>query len=431
MWGWSFLEPLAQDTRYAARVLRRSPGFTAVAVLSLALGIGANTALFSALDAVMWKSLPVGDPQSLRLLTWIRGGKEPVHSQSGYGYRDPQTRELISSSFSYPVYASLRDHVPQFTDLIGFEDDDFTVTAGGISDFAAGQFVSGNYFTGLGVQASAGRVLTPEDDAPNRKPVVVLTHRFWAERFGLDPGVIGREIVLNQTSVTVIGVTPPAFQGLFPGRAIDLFVPMSMTIPTGEYSLTDPYDWWVQVFARVRKGASDASAAASAQAVLSAMVQDSAGPAGPDLDIPRVRISPGARGVGLFRAGQESLYVLAGVAMMVLLIACSNLANLILARSQVRRREIAVRLSIGASRGRLIRQLLTESLVLAGMAGASGVLVARPLLELVLQMIGGTSEPQSGMSESTCAPCCSHRRHPSLRACYSGCCQRGGRLGWA
>jgi predicted permease len=392
IWGWTFIERFAQDARYAARVLRRSPGFTAVAVLSLALGIGANTALFSALDAVMWKSLPVRDPQDLRLLTRIRGDKAPVHSQSGYGYRDPQTGELISSSFSYPVYASLRDHVPQFTDLVGFEDDDFTVTAGGTSDFAAGQFVSGNYFTGLGVQTSAGRILTPEDDAPNRKPVVVLTHRFWARRFGLDPGVIGREIVLNRTNVTVIGVTPPAFQGLFPGRAIDLFVPMSMTIPTGEYSLTDPYDWWVQIFARVRKGASDASAAASAQAVLSASVQDLAGPAGPDLDIPRMRISPGARGVGLFRAGQESLYVLAGVVIVVLLIACTNLANLTLARSQVRRREIAVRLSIGASRGRLIRQLLTESLVLSGIAGASGVLLARPLLALVMQLIGGASE---------------------------------------
>jgi predicted permease len=392
MWGWRHFERFMQDVRFAARTLRRSPAFTTVAVLSLALGIGANTALFSALDAVMWKSLPVRDPQSLRLLTTIRGDKSPVNSQSGYGYRDPQSKELIASSFSYPVFAGLRDYVPQFSDLVGFEDSDFTVTANGVSDFAAGQFVSGNYFTGLGLQASAGRILTPEDDAPGRAPVVVLTYRFWTKRFGLDRSVIGSQVVLNQTSATVIGVTPPAFQGLFPGRAIDFFIPMSMTVPMREYSLTDPYDWWVQVFARMRKGETDASAAAAAQAVLAGVVQDYAGPAGPNLDMPRLRISPGARGVGLFRSGQEFLYILAGVVIVVLMIACTNLANLMLARSQVRRREIAVRLSIGASRGRLIRQLLTEGLVLSGMAGALGALIARPLLGLVMQMIGGATE---------------------------------------
>jgi macrolide transport system ATP-binding/permease protein len=391
MWGWTFLERLAQDVSYATRVLRRSPGFTTIAVLSLTLGIGANTALFSALDAVMWKSLPVRHPEQLRILTWVQSDNVPVHSQSGYGVHDPKTNVLIASSLSYPAFVSLRDHVPQFSDLVGFELNGFTVTAKGASEFADGQFVSGNYFTGLGVRPLAGRMLTPQDDASGAPPVVVLTYQYWQKRFGLDPQVIGRQIIIDQASVTVVGVTPPAFQGLYPGRAVDLFVPMSTVPVFHEYALNDPYDWWVQVFGRLRAGETEASASAAAQSVLARVIEDYAGPLGPSVEAPRILLARGARGVWLFRSGQESLYVLAAMVAAVLLIACANLANLLLARSQVRRREIAVRLSIGAGRGRLIRQLLTESLVLSGMAGVLGVLLANPLLELVLRMIGGSS----------------------------------------
>ncbi len=271
----------------------------------------------------------------------------------------------------------------------GFEDDDFTVTADGASEAADGQYVSGNYFTGLGVRPMAGRILTAQDDAPGSAPVVVLTYRYWEKRFGLDPQVIGREVIINRTSATVIGVTPPAFQGLFPGHAIDLFVPMSMTPElSAYYSLTDPYDWWIQVFGRLRSGATEAAASAAAHAVLAHVIEDYTGPPGPNVEVPRIMVSPGARGVGLFRYFQkDSLYVLAALVAVVLLIACANLANLLLARGQVRRREIAVRLSIGASRGRLIRQLLTESLVLSCMAGMLGALLARPLLDVVLRML--------------------------------------------
>lgn len=391
MWGWTFLERLAQDAHYAGRVLRRSPGFTAVVVLSLALGIGANTALFSALDAVMWKSLPVRHPEELRILTWVQGDNVPVHSQSGYGVRDPKTNVPIASSLSYPAFRNLQEHVPQFSDLVGFEDNNFTVTANDASAFAHGQFVSGNYFTGLGVRPIAGRILTPQDDASGAPPLVMLTYQYWQKRFSLDPQVIGRQIIIDQTSVTVVGVTPPTFQGLYPGRAIDLFVPMSTVPAFHQYSLTDPHNWWVQIFGRLHEGETEASASAAAQSVLARVIEDYAGPQGPSVEAPRILLAPGARGVWLFRSGQESLYVLAAMVAAVLLIACANLANLLLARSQVRRREIAVRLSIGAGRGRLIRQLLTESLVLSGMAGVLGVLLANPLLELVLHMMGGSS----------------------------------------
>jgi len=250
VWGWTFIERLGQDVRYAARVLRRSPGFTAVAVISLALGIGANTALFSALDAVMWKSLPVRDPQELRILTWGRNKEEAAHTFehdfTGYGYKDPKTGQAIRSSFLYSAYLSLRDRVPQFSDLVGFSENEFTLTANGSSEYASGWFVSGNYFTALGVVPAAGRLVTPEDDAPGRPPVVVLTHRYWEKRFRLDSQVIGREVTINQTRATVIGVTPPQFQGLNPGEAPELFVPLSMAALGGaDYSTTDPYTWWV------------------------------------------------------------------------------------------------------------------------------------------------------------------------------------------
>ena len=392
VWGWTSLERFAQDIRYAVRMLRRSPGFTAVAVVSLALGIGANTALFSALDAVMWKSLPVRDPKDLRILTWTQGDNVPVHNQSGYGVRDPETHQSIASSFSYLAFRALQERVPQFSDLIGFESDMFTLTAKGVSDFAQGHYVSGNYFMGLGVNAVAGRTLTPQDDQPGRPPVAVLTYRCWEQRFGLDPGVVGSQIVINHASTTVVGVAPQLFQGLYPGGEVDLFVPMSAISDLGSnYSLTDQYNWWVQAFGRLRPGQTEAAAGAAAGRVLAAEIESYAGPIGPSVTAPAINVTQGVRGVGLFRSRQQSLFVLWYVVGAVLLIACANLANLLLARSQARRREIAVRLSIGASRWRLIRQLLTESLALSGFACALGLLLAQPFLEMVLRMISGTA----------------------------------------
>jgi predicted permease len=392
-WGWTWLDRLAQDIRYTGRVLRRGPGFTTVAVLSLALGIGANTALFSALDAVMWKTVPVRSPGELRILTWVRSDKAPVHSYDGYNDLNPKTGQRISGSFSYPSYRAFRDNIPQFADVMAFSGNQFTVTKAGSSEYANGQFVSGNYFTGLGVRPAAGRLLIPEDDTPGRLSVAVITYRYWEKRFGLDPRAIGSAITINQAAATVIGVTPPAFQGLFPGGAIDLFVPMSMVRSVGPrwYSLTDPYNWWVQVFARLRPGATDASATAAAQSVLAPAIESYAGPPGANIEIPRVLLQSGARGVARFASHQQqSLYTLAALVAAVLLIACINVANLLLARSEARRREIAVRLSIGAGRARLLRQLLTESLVLSGLAAAAGALLAKPLLQLVLQMMAGS-----------------------------------------
>lgn len=384
---WLWFEQLSQDLRYGLRMMRHTPGFTFIAVLSLALGIGANSAVFSMVDAILMKSLPVRAPQEIKVLTWVRSAKSPVPSHSGYRMNDPQTGQNVSGSFSYPIYQLLRDRVPQFSDVVAYAANQFTVTADGASDFAAGQFVSGNYFTGLGAQILLGRPILDADDLPGKPRVAVLTYRYWEKRFGLDPTVIGRKIAVNQTPVTIVGVLRPAFQGLYPGLALDLFVPLTMVpdVKHPWYSLVQPANWWVQVFGRLRPGASEPAAAAAVRATMAHVIETYQ----KDAEVPAVLVRPGGRGVAILRNSvSNSIYVLGGVVSLVLLIACVNLANLLMARSAARSREIAVRLSLGAGTGRLFRQLLTESFLLAGTGGALGLLLAKPILQLVLRLVG-------------------------------------------
>ncbi len=385
---WLWIEQLSQDLRYGLRTLRRNPGFTLIAVLSLALGIGANTAVFSLVDAVMLKSLPVRAPEELRLLNWVWEGHAPFENHSGYRTVDVQTGQHVSGSFSYPAYQMFRENVPQFSDLVAYARHELTVTAGGASDFAFGQFVSGNYFTGLGAQPLIGRPIVAGDDAPGRPRVAVLTYRYWEKRFALDPGVVGREIAVNTRPVTVVGVMQPAFQGLYPGRETDLFVPMVMTAEVGPrwFSLSQPDRWWVQIFGRIRPGISDETAAAALRATLAHAIETY----DKNAKTPALLLRPGGRGVGLLRNSvSRTLSILSAVVSLVLMIACVNLANLLVARSAARRREIAVRMSIGAGTGRLIRQLLTESLLLAGTGGLLGLVIASPLLKVLFRLVAG------------------------------------------
>ncbi|HEV8042346.1 MAG TPA: ABC transporter permease [Bryobacteraceae bacterium] len=388
---WLWLEQFVQDLRYGFRMLRRSPAFTLVAVLSLALGIGANTAVFSLVDAVLLKSLPVRAPQELRILTWVHSDKEPDISHSGYNTMDAVSGQFVSGSFSYAAYRQFRDTVPQFSDLVAYAPNQFTVTAGGASEFAEGQFVSGNYFTGLGVLPLIGRPILPEDDAAGRPAVVVLTYRYWEKRFALDPAVVGRAIVVNQRPVTVVGVMQLPFQGLYSWEAVDLFVPINKVAQLRHpwFSLSQPNSWWVQIFGRLRPGVSDQAAAAALKATLGHTIEQFA----KNADVPTVLLRPGARGVGLFRESVSGVFAILGAVVgLVLLIACTNLANLLVARSAARGREIAVRLSIGAGVGRLVRQLLTESLLLAGGGGLLGLFLARPLLQVMLRFADRAGE---------------------------------------
>jgi predicted permease len=389
---WMWIEQFAQDLRYASRILRRSPAFTVVALASLAIGIGANTAVFSLLDGLLLKPVPVRNPAELRQIAYVRSDSDPIHSHSGYGVTDKAGR-TISGSFSFPIYLALRDQAPAFSAVVGFARNQFTVAADGVSDYANGQYVSGNYFDGLGVSTIIGRPLLGEDDAPGKSRVAVITYSFWERRFGLDPNVVGRRIVLNRTPVTIIGVTRPGFNGLYPGRLQDLFVPMALIAEDGPgwYSLTQPDTWWVHVFARIRPGVPDQKAAESARAVVAHQVESYSASWTPKVTAPELLIYPGGRGVELLRDEFSSpMLILSAVVGLVMLIACANLANLLLARAAGRSRELAVRLSIGAGRGRLIRQLLTEALLLAGCGGALGVLLAAPIREVILDLVSGS-----------------------------------------
>jgi predicted permease len=370
-WGSALWDTLAQDVRYGLRTLRRSPGFTTVAVLSLALGIGANTAIFSLIDAVLWKMLPVDRPEQLRLLGTSRQGS------TGY-------------TFSYPVYQQLRQANTGFTDLAAFAPVRLNAAVEGQADTdLPAQLVSGNYFSLLGVRPIAGRVFTADDDrVPSGHAVVVISHGYWQRRFALDPAAVGRSLRLNGMLFTILGVAPPEFFGLEVGANPDLFLPLMMqpvAMPAMESWISgNPTNMadWLRVAGRLRPGVEEAQGLAVLrvayyQAMEERAIRMGKPEAAREMRESRLEFAPGSRGLSdLRRQFSQPLFLLLAVAGLVLLIACANTGNLMLARAAARQREFAIRLAIGAGRGRLIRQLLVESLLLALAAGVGGVWLA-------------------------------------------------------
>ncbi|PYT20584.1 MAG: multidrug ABC transporter substrate-binding protein [Acidobacteria bacterium] len=387
-WTFRTVENLWRDLRYAARMLRNSPAFTLVAILSLAIGIGANTAIFSVVDAIVLKSLPVRDPEQLRVVLWTGG--LPFGGHSGYHTRN-RAGIQVGSSFPYPLYQQLVSSVPQFSDLMGFASNQVTVLAGAASHYAEAQLVSGNFFSGLGVNALAGRTISPHDDRQGAQAVAVVSYRYWERHLGLEPEAVGHTIFVNGHPVTIVGVAQQAFLGIKPGGAPDLYLPIALTEQLGSrwYRMHDSDDAWVQMMGRLRPGTSDQQALASLDAIMrpaaaagSRERERTEGPWRPVFE-------DGVGGLPLLRdQATGPILILGSVVSLVLLIACANLANLLLARGASRRREIAVRLSIGAGRGRLIRQLLTESLLLAGVGAALGLAFVPPLLKVVANLVG-------------------------------------------
>jgi len=372
-----------QDVRHAFRGLRRSPGFAAAAILTLALGIGANTAIFTLVNALILRSLPVENPQELVQLTMVVPSGE------------------VWQSFSYPLVRGLADRQDIFSSLGGFSSASFAVGPPESLEATPGAWVTGGYYETLGVMPVAGRLLTPDDDRPGAAPAAVISDSYWRRRFGRDPRAIGDALMIGRALVTIVGISRPGFTGATVGETADLTLPIAMipqVMPERAEGL-EASATWLRVLARPREGTSPQQAKAHLSTVWPAVARSSI-PASIPIALRRavastVDVIPGATGWSPLRDQfRRPLLVLMGFVTVVLVIACVNVANLLLARSATRRREMIVRLAIGARRGRIIRQLLTESAVLAFIGAGLGLAVAQAGCRLLLALLssGRTQE---------------------------------------
>jgi predicted permease len=381
--GLRLLDELRADLRYAFRLLAKSPGFAAIAIVSLALGIGANATIFTLAKQLLIERLGVPHPEELRLFSWAGSKKVAVHNSWGEWHDLPDGR-FSSTSFSYPVYQQLRAQNKVLEDLFAFKDiGRLNVTIDGSADVIQGELVSGNYYEQLKVQPQLGRPVLPADDAaPGASPVAVISDGFWSRAFGRSPSVIGKVIRLNLTPVTIVGVNPPAFTGAKTVQSSpDVFLPFSMQpiiAPKGKDGsvLTSDKLWWMLIMGRVKPGVSDATVQSSLDIALGNAARATLSPK-KDETLPALIISDGSRGLNSTgRSFAQPVYVLMSLVGFVLLLACANIANLLLARSAARQREMNVRLALGASNGRILRQVLTESLLLSAMGGVAGLCLA-------------------------------------------------------
>jgi predicted permease len=388
------------DIRLAARQLLKDRGFAAIALCSLALGIGANTAIFSLVSEVLLRSLPVRDPEALVLLRATEGVQGRM-SRAGEnnGSIDPETGRPSTTSFSLLIFERLRSERSALTEIFAFAPfSNVNILVDGEPDVgASAQYVSGTYYSGLGVPAAIGRTLTSGDDRAAAEPAAVISFRFWQRRFSGDPGVLGKIIMVNRVAVAIVGVTPEGFDGAMQaGESPDVSVPLAhhLHFQPERAARAQPWYWWLRIMGRLAPGATPAQVRASLEPIfqnaaregwLAGRTVDQPGQQAPAL--PTLAADPGGQGENdLRRRFAQPLRILMGLVGLVLAAACANVANLLLARGARRRREIGVRLALGASRGRIVRQLLAESLLLAAGGAVLGTALAWLTRDLLLAL---------------------------------------------
>jgi len=395
------IESTLQDLRYAVRILRKSPGFTAIAVGSLALGIGANTAIFTAAQHMLLDRLNVPHPDQLRMFYWTQP-KEGIVSSMWGSWDDMPDGGEISTSFSYPVYQQMRQANRSMAEVFAFKPyGRMTVTISGNAEAAETEMVSGNYYAGLGVRPQLGRGIQESDDGEvGSGPVVTISDRMWTNRFGRSPDAIGKTVLVNAQPMTVVGINPPGFTGANSAQGTpDVFLPFSMqpiVAPDGSDTpslLTNKSLWWVLMMGRIKPGVSSETSQASLNVALNAAVRATMD-VKKDNQLPRLVLRDGSRGQNPSIEGfAKPLVVLMALAGLVLLLACANLANLLLARAGVRQREMSVRLAMGAGQGRILRQMMTESLLLSFLGGASGLLLAWLVRNTIPRLLSNAWDP--------------------------------------
>jgi putative ABC transport system permease protein len=387
----TLLENVWHDLAYGSRQLRRNPSFAVVAVLSLGLGIGANTAIFQLLDAVRLRSLPVKNPQELAEVRVFAGMSGRVGSFS--------TRYPF---LTYPEWELLKARQQVFSGVFAWAPDQLNLATGGQARWAQAVYVSGDYFRVLGVVPELGRVLSASDD--NRacgSEAAVISHAFWQREFGGQPSALGRKLTLEGHAFEVVGITPPGFYGTEVGRRFDVAIPLcSDTLLRGEFPRMDKKDeWWLSVTGRLKPGLSQKQAEAQLSIIAPGIFKETVPPTFNSGEVKDYlafgfNLLPAGTGASELRQEyQEPLWLLLGIAGLVLLIACANLANLLLARATAREREIAVRQAIGASRARILGQLLAESLLLASAGAALGTLLAQSLSRVLVALLTTGARP--------------------------------------